>query len=131
MKTCSKCEQVKPLTEYYRHPTGSDGHAAVCKPCKRGYEKNKYDPLVRRERTLKEGYDMSLSDYDRLLDEQGNCCAICGTDSPGHTSGRFVVDHDHSSGDVRGLLCCSCNLMLGKAHDNVAILKSAINYLNG
>lgn len=131
MKSCSTCGTDKPLTDYYKHPTGKDGYTATCKSCKRGYENRNYDPHARRERTLKEGYGLTLADYDAMLVEQGSCCAICGTGDPGHNSGRFVVDHDHTTGDVRGLLCCSCNLMLGKAYDNVSILKSAINYLNG
>lgn len=131
MKTCNKCGTSKPITDYYKHPTGKDGYASICKPCKAEYESSRYDSQARRERTLKEGYGMSLDEYDALLADQGHSCAICGTGDPGHNSGRFVVDHDHTTGDVRGLLCCSCNLMLGKAYDNVSILKSAINYLNG
>jgi hypothetical protein len=63
---------------------------------------------------------------------QGEGCALCGTDSPERMSrgSGFVVDHCHSSGVVRGILCNPCNMMLGKAKDNTNTLQNAITYLS-
>jgi hypothetical protein len=63
-----------------------------------------------------------------MLKDQGGCCAICGTDTPG-TSGIFAVDHDHKTGKVRGLLCRSCNVGIGNLGDDPKRLKEAIRYL--
>jgi hypothetical protein len=63
-----------------------------------------------------------------MLEDQGHVCAICGTKDPGY-KGRFVVDHDHDTGNVRGLLCDRCNTGIGFLQDNIAVLRSAINYL--
>ena len=59
---------------------------------------------------------------------QRGCCAICGT----HQSEmkiRLSVDHDHTTGKIRSLLCKSCNIGLGEFKDRVELLKKAISYL--
>jgi hypothetical protein len=73
-------------------------------------------------------YGISLEDYNRLLAEQGGVCAICKEAQQSGKS-RLVVDHDHETNKVRGLLCTNCNTMLGKSHDSEATLQSAIDYL--
>ena len=72
---------------------------------------------------------MTINDYDQLLFNQGGFCAICKGLETGHL-GRFVVDHDHMTGKVRGLLCWSCNVGIGHLKDNPEILISAAYYLN-
>jgi recombination endonuclease VII len=59
---------------------------------------------------LKYRYGLSKEDYERMLDEQGGVCAICGS-APDKQ--RLSVDHNHGTGKVRGLLCHKCNLALG------------------
>lgn len=73
-------------------------------------------------------YGVTPEQYAELLDQQGNRCAICRTDAPGGKGG-WHVDHDHATGRVRGLLCHSCNIMLGHANDDPARLQSALEYL--
>jgi hypothetical protein len=58
-----------------------------------------------------------------LFEAQGGVCAICGVEGPTH------VDHAHTSGQIRGLVCFSCNRGLGTARDDVTVLKLAIEYL--
>lgn len=84
--------------------------------------------------TLKRDYDLSLDEYQELLERQGGCCAICGTPDGaerGNNNGskRLSVDHDHTTGVVRGLLCGSCNQALGQFQDNTEWLWKAIEYL--
>jgi hypothetical protein len=63
---------------------------------------------------------------EKLLAEQNGVCAICG----GNRSTRELgIDHDHNTGDIRGMLCGPCNLGLGYFADNSEFLKAAINYL--
>ncbi len=74
-------------------------------------------------------YGLSIPDLDSLLVRQGGECAICRTGSPGGVWGSFHVDHNHTTGEVRGLLCCNCNRGLGLFQDNPHHLQSAIAYL--
>jgi hypothetical protein len=64
-----------------------------------------------------------------MVDEQDGACLICGTDTPMGHHKRFVVDHNHSSGEVRGLLCSKCNSGLGCFSDNPHTLLKAAQYL--
>jgi hypothetical protein len=69
----------------------------------------------------------AVQEYNSLLTAQGGGCAICGG-LPGRR--KLAVDHDHATGKIRGLLCGSCNTMLGHTHDDQSILKLAIEYLS-
>jgi len=85
-----------------------------------------------RHRSTK--YGVSETDYTAMLLTQGNCCAICQISEQEYklTSERynkFAVDHCHTSGKVRGLLCTNCNTALGLLKDNKSALQRAIDYL--
>jgi len=87
-----------------------------------------------REKHYQRLYKISVSDYDMMLAKQGARCAICGTEDmggrrPGKKVSVFAVDHDHVTGQVRGLLCMTCNFMIGYAGDDVTVLQRAIEYL--
>ena len=129
MKKCRVCGEEKPLTEYHKAKGNADGHENRCKSCK--HEANMADVEGRRRRSykylLKKEYNMTLADYDRMLEEQGGQCAICGT---AEVDGRFCVDHNHATGEVRGLLCNGCNSGLGQLGDSISNLASAIAYLS-
>jgi Recombination endonuclease VII len=75
-------------------------------------------------RRAKYGVDV---DFDGLLATQGGVCAICGNKST--TKRPWHVDHDHTTGQIRGILCHHCNLLLGNAKDNMQTLRHAIVYL--
>jgi len=72
---------------------------------------------------------MTAEAYDRLHEAQEGRCAICGTPDGGKKA-RLFVDHCHESGQVRGLLCSSCNSGLGFFQDNKTMLSRAIEYLD-
>ena len=82
---------------------------------------------------LKRTYGIDSSDYERMLDEQDHKCAICKGDGFVMNKERhklkLVVDHCHTTGTVRGLLCHNCNRALGLLQDNTDSLREAINYL--
>lgn len=76
-------------------------------------------------------YGLTLADYDAMLAAQGHCCAICKVDKPGWLKRvNWCVDHCHTTGKVRGLLCCSCNAAIGHAKDSPSILRQAAAYLD-
>ena len=79
---------------------------------------------------LKRAYGMTLEAYRTLADAQGGRCAACGEvpSGAGHC-GRLHVDHDHDTGEIRGLLCVTCNQGLGQFKDSVLRLQQAIMYL--
>ncbi|MBA2724751.1 MAG: hypothetical protein H0U53_02075 [Actinobacteria bacterium] len=79
-----------------------------------------------REYHLQRTYGMSLNEYENLLKQQNNSCAICGH-VPSDRS--LHVDHDAGSGLVRGILCGPCNQGLGSYYDNPALLRAAAAYL--
>jgi hypothetical protein len=128
-KTCTKCGLEKELDLFYRNKHAPLGRSSECKDCTNARQKANYDPQKSRAKNLKNRFGLSLEEYDFMLEQQGDCCAICGTDSPG-SHGRFVVDHNHTTNEVRGLLCWSCNVGIGHLQDNPQILLSAFNYLS-
>lgn len=74
-------------------------------------------------------YGLTVEEFDKLLIEQLGRCVICSRPMVGHKEPH--VDHDHVTGKVRGLLCKSCNLILGCADDSDEVLLRAIVYLRG
>ena len=94
----------------------------------------RYAPVRRivSRRHLLQRYNLTLDSYGLLLAQQNGKCAICQMtveDSICHYRRAFDVDHSHSTGKVRGLLCMKCNGGLGLFVDNVVNLRRAINYL--
>lgn len=79
-----------------------------------------------RNSRYKKEYGITLSDYESMLSAQNHRCAICDRLSP---YGRLHVDHNHKTGESRGLLCFDCNSGLGKFGDDVGVLRDAIKYL--
>ena len=79
----------------------------------------------RKNARLKNRYGIDLMAYENMYEEQTGRCQICST--PHDT---LHVDHDHSSGNVRALLCASCNKGLGMFKDNIEHLQTAIAYLS-
>lgn len=76
---------------------------------------------------LKSVYGITVEQYNEMLNEQGGCCAICGTNEP--TGYNWHVDHNHDTGKVRALLCSQCNQAIGMMKEDVSILRRAIEYL--
>jgi hypothetical protein len=89
---------------------------------------------LRRDRSYKNKYGISLQDYENILKEQDEVCAICSKENSivkGTLKKNLLhVDHNHQTGQVRGLLCNNCNLILGMVNDDIEHLKSLISYLN-
>ena len=133
MRTCKQCGVDKPLTEFKRVGS-SKSHMWNCSTCylhNRRY--NKRNMLTKTDADLRRRYGITEERYNELLTEQDNKCAICRSSDPiGYRgSTKFLVDHDHDTGEVRGLLCNHCNRALGLVGDNTETLSNMIRYLNG
>lgn len=138
-KTCTKCEETKPVSEFSQRGMGAYGPLlrSSCKACnsERAKQWHADNPgravSNKRKQLLWELYRLTPQDYFRILDAQGGVCAICGK-PPGAAHARdmrLAVDHDHETGSVRGLLCQSCNRAIGLLGDNPVLMRRAISYL--
>jgi hypothetical protein len=84
---------------------------------------------------LKKKYNLSLTQYNKMLEEQNGVCAICGNketvkDKRTNVIRKLSVDHNHTTGKIRDLLCDSCNNLLGQIKENINICYLLIDYLN-
>ena len=116
---CRTCSVDKPLDDFcFRNDSGK--YRPDCKECRRKARLAKYCPDKNREQEYKKKYGVTVSWYDETLAAQGFCCKICGsTESKApNKSERFVVDHCHTTGRVRGLLCSPCNIAIGMIGDD-------------
>lgn len=140
MKQCNKCLTVKPLTDFFKDKANkTDGHYSICKVCKqtatmqwrtanidkynaaqRGYNRKHY-PKMRLQR-----YDLTPEQHANMLFEQKGVCAICSKPPKGKRP--LIVDHRHSDGKVRGLLCYGCNRAL-HVLESIDLLAKAQEYL--
>ena len=134
-KKCSMCKEVLAASFFYQHPRMKSGLSSRCKTChnaagQKWAQRNKDKRRqVHVASHLKRTYGITVEAYDSLREQQGYSCAICGIHESKAAHGRLCVDHCHSTGNVRGLLCNKCNSAIGLLGDNRATLASAINYL--
>jgi hypothetical protein len=141
-KVCNRCLVPQALDNFYDDKRAlSDGKRGHCKKChsKESYASRKKHGRVptseqARDITLRRNHGITKVEYDLMVEEQGGLCASCGgppTIVGGTVKGtiRLVVDHNHTSGSVRGLLCNGCNLGLGHFRDDPARLRMAAEYL--
>lgn len=117
------------------------GRSAACKAIrnarahKRYHERDKHDlQWVRRaaDQHLRTTFGISLTDYERIFEEQGGVCAMCHEAETVRVHGRvrrLAVDHDHETGQRRALLCHHCNIALGVLRDDPARCEAARDYL--
>ena len=134
-RVCRVCKKQKNLLdEYYlsrRDPTKKSSYSYECKECtvKRTVEYNREHSTSVRSQYLKRNYGLTFEEFEAMLSDQDNCCAICKSTKPLGRHKRFNVDHHNKTGNVRGLLCSNCNTALGLVNDNILTLKSMIQYL--
>lgn len=93
-------------------------------------KRKNYSKEQQRNTKLQKLYGITLDDYNKMFADQAGCCATCGTHNS-VTTKPLCVDHCHTTGLVRGLLCTQCNVALGLAKDNITTLQNMIKYLGG
>jgi len=109
-KACSSCKEEKPLDSYPPSSRRRNGRETICRTC--------INSQQRRTRKY----------YPILVDKHGEHCSICHT-TPEQTGKRLSVDHCHSTGETRGLLCDNCNHGIGKFKERPKLLLKAIWYI--
>lgn len=103
----------------------------ILKKCKEYRENDIVAYKTRNTKShLKKTYGITIDDYNIMVDNQNQCCALC-LKHVSMLSKPLFVDHDHSTGKIRGLLCITCNTALGSLGDNVEGLKRALAYVEG
>lgn len=142
-RPCTKCGYHKPLAEFRQgYHTRKNGRTYkrrwnICTPCMnlgmKAYQKTtKGRDAIMRARCKR--YGITLADFKRMFAEQNGACALCGlTDMPiDRRTGKkydLTIDHCHTTGKVRSLLCPKCNNGLGCFRDDPVRLHAAISYL--
>ena len=123
MRECSVCKEIKSLQLFMPQ---EHKRRYMCRACF-NLKKNNRPGLKNRnfKQRLKKNYGISKEEYFSILEKQENRCAICDKD----ISEKRHLDHCHTTGKVRGLLCPSCNWGLGKFKDSTELIEKAINYL--
>lgn len=98
---------------------------------KEHYKNNKeHYATINRNCALKRKYGINQEEYNKMLISQDGKCAICETKDYSNKRNKMLcVDHNHITGQVRQLLCDSCNMLIGNANENENILYEAINYI--
>lgn len=148
MKTCKQCNIQKPLDDFHKsHVTraGTQIYKARCKPCAKEFEasyyqnkdsewkdrrrkknREKFDGRWHKNYRLETKYNISIDIFEEMYDNQSGKCGICSTPVP---DDEIRVDHCHTTGKVRALLCHNCNTGLGHFKDSEELLERARKYL--
>lgn len=116
---CRKCKTVKSVDEFNKNQK-KPGYYPRCKPCVSESQRRKH---------LKAKFGLTPEDYQKMSEDQNGVCAICKVRSTDRKGYSLPVDHCHTTGQVRGLLCDYCNQGIGSFQDNPDLLMEAIKYL--
>jgi hypothetical protein len=137
-KECRKCGETKDLVDFYKHKGFRDGRHSQCKACvrtnnckwmKANRRSKGVKPREKKAKNPKAHMGLTKEEYEDLLFFQDGKCAIC--EKPEAVlARRLALDHNHKTGQIRGLLCSSCNPGLGYFHDDIELLHKAAAYLD-
>ena len=151
-KMCAACGEEKPILDFGPNNSDSSGSARKCRPCMaksmRDWRYRKENGITApkkavirdvvkirkkwKDNRLFTQYGLTPEDRQRMIADQHGKCAICQNPfdlSKGTFHGAVHVDHNHSTGKVRGLLCSQCNFGVGNFKEKIKTLKNAIEYL--
>ena len=132
MRKCRDCGLEanidSELELFATNATCKYGKDNLCKECANIRRQKSYTPEKYKEYAFKKKYGITKEDYNIMFNEQNGCCKICSKHQS-ELSATLAVDHNHLTGDVRGLLCGSCNRGIGLLQDDVGLLKAAIKYI--
>jgi hypothetical protein len=137
-KTCTTCQITKPIDQFSLARNGTKSTRPIrkskCKQCQAAaarawYQDNKERAAGNsRAWNLRKLYGLTTEQYDAMFRQQDGKCAVCRLPAD---QGNLVVDHDHGTKAVRGLLCHNCNRALGLFKDSTDVVRRALSYLEG
>jgi hypothetical protein len=126
MKVCIHCNISKPEKSFEKTSSGNRGN--VCHLCRKHRRNKEYLQRKYKRDNLKKRYKrykLSEQEYVKMFEEQNGACKICKSPQE-----KLHIDHSHTTGEVRGLLCLQCNVGLGMMRDSPDILRAALTYLS-
>lgn len=154
-KHCKDCKKEKPLKNFYKHKGGCGGYRERCKKCiskrrkellraqtpEQAAKRKEKDKRYRKENKgrrarwhrewrLRNLYGLTPEEYNYLFEKQNGCCIICGIHQS-ELNEKLDVEHSHDTGEVRGLACRKCNLLVGKIENNLELIDKILEYING
>ncbi len=139
--SCKLCQKEKSQKYYQKNKdkiiratlTWRFNNKERCRENNRKWqEKNKEKCRLVRRKSLCKRYGIKIEDYNEMFLEQNGVCAICERKETSRLRGilgNLNIDHDHTTGKIRGLLCLRCNQVLGRVNDDVGILTKMVDYL--
>ena len=129
-RTCMTCGVEKNIIEFYMRDKKTGRRHSACKECDKARVKARHqaNPDRTKNNDLKRMYGITLEEHTKMFENQNGVCAICRKSGDGKWK-KLCVDHCHTTGKVRGLLCKRCNIALGEVGDNIQTLQSMIEYL--
>ena len=136
---CTKCgitvDTEEDLNLFPKDKSKPTGYRNQCKNCRSIIrEKWKSKNLEKEGKRRADGhmrrrYGITLDEYDEMFEQQNGKCAICGTREKAKGKTRMNIDHCHTTGKVRALLCNNCNSGIGKFKEDINIMSNAISYI--
>jgi len=123
-RKCTICKRSKPLESFVKEARQYSGYGYICKACHQ----------IRMKKYSITKFGIAQKKFEQMLTAQGEGCVICGRKF-GHKKGRsglptrLVIDHEHKTGKIRGLLCSRCNSGIGIFEEKIELLEAAIKYL--
>ncbi len=158
-KVCNGCKKSKEINNFrcYERKSRKDDskitkdYYHLCDECRLLYNKEHYrknrdkrllyikdykekggEEYLRYARDIKYkiNYGIGLKEFEELLDSQNGVCAICSKSQPEGKRQKYLsIDHNHTTGEIRGLLCTNCNSAIGFLNESIKLLKNTIKYL--
>lgn len=121
-RVCNKCQKFKLWSEFHINRSMATGYAARCMKCENGiFGSNGHVAHLAKR------YGVSAEWYADKLKRQNGVCVACKEFCA--TGKRLTVDHNHTTGKVRELLCLGCNLAIGNTYENPVTLRALADYL--
>lgn len=131
-KWCNRCKVWLGLDKFRVRPINRrciSGREAYCRKCANEYNRKYYTTEKRKNSILKHRYGVDKGWFDSTLLKQKNKCIICGDRGNYKGKALLVVDHNHKTGQVRGLLCHRCNVFVGYLEANPGLVIKVKKYL--
>lgn len=159
MKVCGRCKEEKSFDQFGKKGNGYQSYCIPCRRIKqkewvaadpsrtekarqRAKEWSRNNPEKKRQHSLNwkkrnidsvkekgfayhinKTYGLTVEQYDQIFQNQSGCCAICNKNK------KLWIDHDHNTGNVRGLLCPSCNTLVGYIETHIDLIEKTVEYI--